>query len=143
MNFNVMPICLDALVEIFYIVCGLYFRCRRCPPPPSSFATLSPPRLPHTSTHQLNGGLWSAHSVYISSSAYTGPRLCIRQTSGRPDARAGSGERVSPHSSDVRLEPKMGQACSHTSFICLVHEQQRKEAHFLYREREARKAGGK
>lgn len=126
MNFNVLPICLDALVEIFYTVRTVFslsslfspVLLRHHPPPPT----------PHIHTPAK----WSL----VVCTLFTFP---LAHTRGRDrayvppqaDARAGSAERVSPHSSDVRLEPKMGQACSHTSFICSAQEQQRKEAHFL------------
>lgn len=82
------------------------------------------------------------HILFTYFLAHTQGKECA-YVKAQADARAGSAERVSRHSSDVRLEPKMGQACSHTSFIGSAHEQQRKEAHFLYRKREAWKAGGK
>lgn len=108
MNFNVMPICLDALVKSFLYLVRTVF------PLSSLFLRPHPPVLllppPHTSTHQLNGRLWSctfclhflsrinrAKSVHVSD---------LRQTPGQVELK-----RASPHSSDVRLESKTGQPC--------------------------------
>lgn len=83
-----MPICLDALVEIF-LYCPNCISVVVVVPPPTSSASTYPP--PDTSTHQLNGGLWSAHSVYISSRAKHRAKsvhVCdLRQTPGQVELK--------------------------------------------------------